>query len=68
MQFFKGVSTYFIASAMLAQVVYAFSGDGTFYYNALSMLPRLTGYCSDVLQYRGTFWLSPGMNYQMLKD
>jgi hypothetical protein len=31
MQFFKGLSTYFVASAMLAQVAYAFSGDGTFY-------------------------------------
>jgi hypothetical protein len=55
MQFFKGLSTYFVASAMLAQVAYAFSGDGSFYYYQLSMLPRLTGYCSDVVQYWGTF-------------
>jgi hypothetical protein len=55
MQFFKGLSTYFVAGAMLAQVAYAFSGDGTFYYYQLSMLPRLTGYLSYVLQYWGTF-------------
>ncbi|KAF8181052.1 RlpA-like double-psi beta-barrel-protein domain-containing protein-containing protein [Pholiota molesta] len=35
MQFFKGLSTYFVASAMLAQVAYAFSGDATWYNTGL---------------------------------
>ncbi|KAF8192420.1 RlpA-like double-psi beta-barrel-protein domain-containing protein-containing protein [Pholiota molesta] len=35
MQFFKGLSTYFVASAMLAQVAYAFSGDATYYNTGL---------------------------------
>ncbi|KAF8181054.1 RlpA-like double-psi beta-barrel-protein domain-containing protein-containing protein [Pholiota molesta] len=35
MQLFKGLSTYFVASAMLAQVAYAFSGDATYYNTGL---------------------------------